>query len=277
MIEIPESNTYAKQINELLIGKQITSVIAASSPHKFAWYFGDPEDYPGRLIGNAILSALGFGMFVEIKLSHATLLFSDGVKLRWHPTAGPIPKKHQLLLGLDDGTQISASLQMYGGIVALDDEDKLDNLYYQIALEKPSPLSDDFSETYFEEILTPEEVQKLPLKGALATEQRIPGLGNGCLQDILWKANLNPRRKTNTLSNQEKNTLFISLKDILVKMTQLGGRNTEKDLLGEPGGYQVVMCSVNKEKPCPICGTLIKKESYMGGSIYTCPSCQPQT
>ena len=277
MIEIPESTTYAKEINELLIGKQITSVLAASSPHKFAWYFGDPEDYPGRLIGNKILFAEGIGMFVEIKLSHAFLLFSDGVKLRWHPAAGPIPNKHQLLLGLDDGTQISASLQMYGGIFAWNEGEELNNPYYQIALEKPSPLSDAFSKDYFEQILSPEEVQKLPLKGALATEQRIPGLGNGCLQDILWKVKLNPRQKTNTLSNQETHTLFISLKDLLIEMTQLGGPNTEEDLMGQPGEYQVVMYAGNKEKPCPVCGTLIKKESYMGGSIYTCPGCQPQT
>jgi formamidopyrimidine-DNA glycosylase len=27
-------------------------------------------------------------------------------------------------------------------------------------------------------------------------------------------------------------------------------------------------------KPCPECNTLIKKENYLGGSIYFCEKCQ---
>ncbi len=275
MIELPESYTLAKQINETLLGKRITALTVAASPHKFAWYYGNPNDYAGRMLGCEICKARGLGMFVEILLPQATLLFSDGVNLRWHPKAGPIPKKHQLLLGLDDGTFLSASISMYGGIFCWEKGDDLDNPYYDIAQEKPSPLTDEFDNDYFHQLLSPEKVQKLSLKGALATEQRIPGLGNGSLQDILWNAKLNPKRKTNTLSKAETNQLFRSLKNTLAEMAHSGGRNTEKDLFGNPGSYQVVMCAANKEKPCPNCGSLIQKASYMGGSIYTCPICQP--
>lgn len=275
MIELPESFALAKQINENLMGKRITAVTAASSPHKFAWYYGDPEDYANRLVESEITSARGLGMFVEIHLSRAMLLFSDGVNLRWHPKAGPIPKKHQLLLEFDDNTALSATVAMYGGIHSWDNGDDFENPYYTIAQQKPSPLTDEFDADYFHKLLYPDEVQKLSLKAALATEQRIPGLGNGSLQDILWKAKLNPRRKTNTLSEEEANQLYQSIKETLSEMADSGGRSTEKDLFGEPGGYQVVMCAVNKEEPCPICGSLIQKESYMGGSVYTCPTCQP--
>ncbi len=275
MIELPESHNYAKQINETLKDKTVNNVIAASSPHKFAWYYGDPVAYADRLVNTAIETAQGMGMFVEVTLSRAKLLFSDGVALRWHPIAGPIPKKHQLLLEFDDGTCLTAAIQMYGGVFCWGNEDTFENPYYKIAQEKPSPLTDAFDKDYFNRLLSPEEVQKLPLKAALATEQRIPGLGNGCLQDILWHAKLHPRRRTNTLSSYERNHLFSSLKQTLMEMTALGGRNTEKDLFGEPGGYQVEMSAVNKNKPCPRCGALIEKASYLGGSIYTCPACQP--
>ncbi len=277
MIELPESNSLAQQINETLTGKTITSVVAAASPHKFAWYHGDPAEYPTRLIDNDIISARGLGIFVEINLSRATLLFSDGVNLRLHSADSPLPKKHQLLLGLNDGTFLSASLSMYGGLFCWEEGVAFDNEYYEIARKKPSPLTEIFDEAYFLKLLSPEKVQKLSLKAALATEQRIPGLGNGCLQDILWNANLNPRRKVNTLSDAEANHLFVSLKTTLAEMTRLGGRSTEKDLFGEPGGYPVVMCAANKGKPCPKCGSLIQKSAYMGGSVYTCATCQPLT
>jgi formamidopyrimidine-DNA glycosylase len=275
MIELPESTSLARQINEVLIGRTITSVIAANSPHKFAWYFGDPEAYSGRLLNNEMISAQTYGAFIEISLSGATLLFSDGVRLRLHPAAGAIPKKHQLLLGLDNDTHLSVSLSMYGGIFCWEHGMEFDNPYYETAKSKPSPLEDAFDEAYFMRLLAPENVQKLSLKATLATEQRIPGLGNGCLQDILWNAKVNPKSKTNTLSDDACQNLFNNLKTTLLEMTRLGGRNTEKNLFGEPGGYPVVMSAANKGKPCPRCGTLIQKEAYMGGSVYTCKTCQP--
>lgn len=275
MIELPESNTLAKQIIENLVGKTVTSVIAAQSPHKFAWYFGDPSEYPARLRNNTIINAAAYGMFVEINLSDSILLFSDGVNLRWHPAAGPLPQKHQLFLAFDDGTHLSATVAMYGGIQCWKKTDLLENPYYSIALSKHSPLTDQFDESYFQGLLDPGEVQKLSLKAALATEQRIPGLGNGTLQDILWRAKLHPKRKVNTLTPEEFKTLFATLKSTLAEMTQLGGRSTEKDLFGNPGGYQIVMGAENNGKDCPTCGTAILKEAYMGGSVYTCSTCQP--
>ena len=275
MNELPEAVTLTRQINQHLVGKTITTVLAASSPHKFAWYYGDPAEYPARLRDSAIESAAAFGMMVEVTLSRAMLVFSDGVRLRWHPQAGPVPKKHQLLLYFDDTSALSGSLAMYGGLFCWDRDMAFDYDYYTIAKEKPSPLSETFDAAYFKSLLAPENVQKLSLKGALATEQRIPGLGNGSLQDILWRTRLNPRRKVAELTDQEMDTLFTSLKDTLAEMAEKGGRSTEGDLFGRPGGYPVVMQAKAKSTPCPRCGGEIHKEAYMGGSVYTCPTCQP--
>jgi formamidopyrimidine-DNA glycosylase len=277
MIELPEVNTLAWQINETCRGKTITADVAAASPHKFAWYYGDPADYPDRLVGSQIIFARGLGMFVEITLTDALLLLGDGVILRLHPDAGPVPKKHQLLLKFDDATMISASLSMYGGIYCWDREVAFDYSYYNIAKTKPSPLTDAFDQAYFDALISHDSVQKLALKAALPTEQRIPGLGNGSLQDILWHAKLHPKRKTHTLSAVEKQDLFASLKHTVAEIVRLGGRSTEKDLFGQPGRYRVVMCAANHGGPCPECGTIIHRESFLGGSIYTCSHCQPLT
>jgi len=275
MIELPEANTLARQIEETLIRKTIKSVAAASSPHKFAWYHGDPAEYPSRLQGNTILSATAPGGMVEIKLTHARLLFSDGVNLRYHQPQESLPQKHQLLVSFTDGSALSASVQMYGGLSCWVDGDIFDNSYYLAAKEKPFPLDDEaFDEAYFLQILTSEETMKLNLKAALATHQRIPGLGNGVLQDILWNAKLSPRCKVNTLSAEETNALYTSLKQTLADMTNLGGRDTEKDLFGNPGGYKVIMSSKSGGSPCPECGAPIVKEAYLGGSVYYCRECQ---
>ena len=43
MLEIPEAAVISQQLNETICGKKIMKVIASQSPHKFAWYFGDPS------------------------------------------------------------------------------------------------------------------------------------------------------------------------------------------------------------------------------------------
>jgi formamidopyrimidine-DNA glycosylase len=54
MYELPESLNIARQLNDTIVGKSITGVIAAFTPHKLAWYFGKPPEYPGLLTGKTI-------------------------------------------------------------------------------------------------------------------------------------------------------------------------------------------------------------------------------
>ena len=49
MIELPEATVVTQQIAETLTGKRIASAVAGASPHKFAWYSGDPATYNDRL------------------------------------------------------------------------------------------------------------------------------------------------------------------------------------------------------------------------------------
>ena len=62
--------------------------------------------------------------------------------------------------------------------------------------------------------------------------------------------------------------------DVLGKMTEAGGRDTERDLLGEKGGYRTLLSKLTVGKPCPYCGNSIQKASYLGGTVYFCPKCQ---
>jgi formamidopyrimidine-DNA glycosylase len=105
-----------------------------------------------------------------------------------------IPDKHQLLLEFGDKSMLIASIQMYGGVGCFL-QNELDNTYYSVAKEKPSPLLKKFDEKYFTKLINDDHVQNLSVKAFLATEQRIPGLGNGVLQDILFNAKVHPKQK----------------------------------------------------------------------------------
>jgi formamidopyrimidine-DNA glycosylase len=114
----------------------------------------------------------------------------------------------------------------------------------------------------------------LSAKAFLATEQRIPGLGNGVLHDILWTARIHPRRKLATLSDDKMGRMYDAVKSVLPAMAEQGGRDTERDLFGQPGGYKTILSKHTLGTPCPVCGSTIQKATYLGGSIYFCPACQ---
>ena len=70
--------------------------------------------------------------------------------------------------------------------------------------------------------------------------------------------------------------LYESTVKIVRKMCQEGGRDTESDLFGKPGGYITQLSKKSYGEPCMKCGSLIHRTAYMGGNIYFCEKCQKQ-
>jgi formamidopyrimidine-DNA glycosylase len=246
---------------------------AAHSPHKFTWYCGDPASYPELLEGSAIEECYPLNGTLEMRIGDVFLALSEGANLTLLPAGSKLPQKHQLLMELDDGRALVVSVQMYGGVMCFREGENT-NPYYLVVREKPSPLTDEFTQDYFSRIISSPDIQRLSAKAALATGQRFPGLGNGVLQDILYHARVHPKRPIESLLDIEREAMFSSIKHTLQLMADQGGRDTEKDLFGNPGGY-ATCCSKNTVgQPCQKCGALIEKASYLGGSIYFCPGCQ---
>lgn len=273
MIELPEAITLAKQMEGALVGRRVASAVANASPHGFAWYFGEPAAYADLLKNQKIEGARAFGGHVEMLLDGVRVAINDGTNVRLLPPDAKRPQKHQLLIEFEDGSALVYTVRMYGGILAFP-TGAYDNPYYRVAQEKPSPLSDAFDEAYFDSLRKVSGVGKLSAKAFLATEQRIPGLGNGVLQDILFNAGVHPKRAIATLSDSVYEKLFHCVKDTLSEITEAGGRDVERDLFGNAGGYTTKCSRMTLGMPCPACGEHITKEVYMGGAVYYCPGCQ---
>lgn len=273
MLELPEAAVMARQLSQTLTGKVIKSAAANTSPHKLTWYFGDPAAYNTLLAGRRVDGTHALGGNVELLIGDARLLLQDGVGLRYLSPEDKLPPRHQLHLQFEDGSALVGVVQMYGGISAFIDGEN-QNPYYLVAKEKPSPLTEVFDEAYFTALCGCKGFAKLSAKAFLATEQRIPGLGNGVLQDILWNAGIHPKRKMGTLSEPELAGLYRSVKDTITAMAQAGGRDIERDLFGNLGRYACVLSKNTSNMPCLKCGSGIKKEAYLGGSVYYCEGCQ---
>lgn len=272
MLEIPESLTLAAQLNETVKGLEIRRVEAAHTKHSFAWYSGEPDFYAENMEGKRLGEEAGWGSYVEIAVGDYRFAVGDGTNVRYYAPGEKLPPRYQTRIELEDGSSLVCTVQMYGSLFLIDPE-KYDNFYYKVAKEKPMPGSGEFDYAYFRE-LKAQASGTLSMKAFLATEQRIPGLGNGVLQDILLRAGLHPKKKAGAVPESRWKQVYEALTDTLQKMTASGGRNTEKDLFGRPGGYPVLLSRHTVGKGCPFCGTTIQKASYLGGTVYFCPGCQ---
>lgn len=270
MIELTEALVLSRQINQSCLNKKIINVIVNQNPHKLAWFNGEPKDYSKMLMGNSFKLAKSYGGMLEIDCQKCHLVFTDGVQLLYCDSI-ETELRHQLLIEFSDHTYFIATVRMYGGIWCY--TDVFDNPYYFIAKKKPSVFSTGFTLDYFTQLMN-DSNESLSLKAFLATEQRIPGFGNGLCQDVLWKSKLHPKTKIRYLSKTDINRLYNSMVELVHDIVNLGGRDTEKDLYGNKGGYITKMSLLGIDEGCPECGSVIIKESYLGGSIYTCPKCQ---
>ena len=278
MIEAPEALILAMQLNETVRGKTINYVIAAQTPHKFTWYHDSPESYPDKLTGKIVENCTAFGGMVEINISSdTTLLFCDGANLRYYSPGEKLPGKHQLLIGFSDESCLVVSVRMYGGLFCFTGNKLEGNFsnYYLAARTKPQVMSETFDLSYFLKLINEDRAQNKTAKVFLATEQTIPGLGNGVLQDILYIARIHPKTKIKELGEDQKKYLFFCIKKILQDIYISNGRNCETDIFGQKGKYIPFLSKDTAGTSCKNCGEHIRKENYMGGSIYYCPECQP--
>jgi formamidopyrimidine-DNA glycosylase len=271
MIEFPEAQALSAQLTQYAAGRKVLRVLPPAKAHKFCWFQGDPALYDAALRGATITGAEGFGGYAELKFNNGKrLCIQDGVQARLI-RAAQAPKNYQLLIEMTDGSALCFTVALYGGILV--HEGGLDNPYYQKSRAALPPDAPDFP-AHFEQLYG-QCSPTMSLKAFLATQQRFPGIGNGVIQDVLFAARLNPKQKLQFLGAPERAQLCASLIHITGQMRDQGGRDTEKDLFGSPGGYVSLLSKNTWMRGCPCCGAAIVKEAYLGGAVYYCPQCQP--
>jgi formamidopyrimidine-DNA glycosylase len=275
MFELPEYVTLARQLNECVAGKTITSGRLGNSPHKFVWYNRTPEEF-AHLTQNKILGqATVRGRWLSVAVQPGyTLLFGEcGGRLLYHAPGELLPDRYHLWLAFEDGSALTAFTQMWGAMELYEAGQELERQYVKDM--RPTPVDTEFTFDYFAALVDSLLVgPKRSAKALLTQEQLIPGLGNAIAQDILFHARLHPKHPIAELSQTQRRALYDAITATVQNVITQGGRNDEFDLYNRPGGYLRVMDSKAAGQPCPACGATIAKIQYLGGACYFCPSCQ---
>jgi formamidopyrimidine-DNA glycosylase len=99
-----------------------------------------------------------------------------------------------------------------------------------------------------------------PLKARLMDQARVAGLGNLLVDEILWRAGLDPSRAAGSLTPQERRRLHTHLRGTLAELTTLGGSHR--------GRLQAARV---RGGACPRDGVPLARSLVGGRTTYHCP------
>jgi formamidopyrimidine-DNA glycosylase len=118
------------------------------------------------------------------------------------------------------------------------------------------------------------------VKRALLDQTLIGGVGNIYADEALWRARLHGARPTDKLTRAQVTALLDGVRDVLGEALAQGGTSFDSlyvDVNGQSGYFSRFLAVYGQgDRPCPRCGTPIRRESFMNRSSYSCPTCQPR-
>ncbi|MGH3943651.1 MAG: zinc finger domain-containing protein, partial [Pseudonocardiaceae bacterium] len=118
------------------------------------------------------------------------------------------------------------------------------------------------------------------LKRALLDQTLVSGIGNIYADEALWRVRLHWARPTETLTRPHARAALTAATEVMTEALAAGGTSFDAlyvNINGASGYFDRSLAVYGQEgRPCPRCGTPIRRESFMNRSSYTCPRCQPR-
>ncbi|MBC7226466.1 MAG: bifunctional DNA-formamidopyrimidine glycosylase/DNA-(apurinic or apyrimidinic site) lyase [Thermoflexales bacterium] len=271
MPELPEVETLARELRDILIGRSIVRVgvcwprtIAAPDPETFARRLAGRRIQEIRRRGKWLLLGLDGGEWLLVHLRMSGRLAVEGAD-------APEDIHTRVVFHLDDGRRLRFSDPRKFGRMVLTacPEDWLGDL-------GPEPLAPDLTPERLVEMLRGRRVR---LKVQLTDQHFLAGLGNIYADEVLWRAGLSPLRRADTLTPEEAARLLGAIREVLEEaIARQGTTLADRRYVlpdGRPGEFAAHLAVYGREgAPCPRCGASIVRARIGGRSAHFCPQCQ---
>jgi formamidopyrimidine-DNA glycosylase len=117
------------------------------------------------------------------------------------------------------------------------------------------------------------------VKRALLDQTLVSGIGNIYADEALWRGELHGRRPTDRLRRAQAATLLAATAEVMREALAAGGTSFDAlyvNVNGQSGYFDRALAVYGQDgRPCPRCGTPVRREPFMNRSSYSCPRCQP--
>jgi formamidopyrimidine-DNA glycosylase len=122
--------------------------------------------------------------------------------------------------------------------------------------------------------------RRTALKRALLDQTVVSGIGNIYADEALWRARLHGSRPTEGLTRGQGRAVLGAAAAVMGEALTAGGTSFDAlyvNVNGASGYFDRSLAVYGQaDRPCPRCGTPIRRDSFMNRSSYTCPRCQPR-
>jgi formamidopyrimidine-DNA glycosylase len=287
MPELPEVETIRVGLDNLLPGRQITSV-KSDWPRSFPNAQNDVDKF---LVGAKIAGvrrrakvllidlANGCSLVIHLKMT-GQLVFRDGQNDfgAGHPTkslVGKLPDRStRVVIGFTDASKLFFNDQRKFGWVRLIPTAEIQNFDF-FRKVGPEPLAANFTAADFAARL--HRRAGSGIKAVLLDQSVVAGIGNIYADESLWGAKIHPETKVKDISPQKLKALYAAMREALNLSIAKGG-STDKnyvDAEGKRGSYLSFAKVFRREGlPCPRCSAIIIKLRVAGRGTHICPTCQ---
>ena len=283
MPELPEVEVVRAGLEPALVGARIDSV-QVFDPRSLKRHDARRGDFIGMLQGATVLSAERRGKFMWFPLDSGDALVThlgmSGQVLLRDLDAGPDrhlriqyvithPEHGQLVVNFVD--------QRIFGSMAVDElveqpSGLVPSQAAHIALDPLNPFFDD------ELFITRLRKKSTGVKRALLDQTLISGVGNIYADESLWAAKIHGEKPSDALSKAKARELLEAVRAILTKALGEGGTSFDEQYVnvnGESGYFSHSLNAYGQQgKPCPRCGTPIRRVTFMNRGSHFCPKCQ---
>jgi formamidopyrimidine-DNA glycosylase len=274
MPELPEVETVARGLREVLPGRRILSVRLGKTD-----FIDDAAALEQDLPGGTFARIRRLGKYLVLDLEprktpaeETSLLIHLGMtgKISICPPETPVELHTHVFLALDDGRELRYNDVRRFGRVAL-----LANGAHERVLGGlgPEPL-----EITAAEFRTRVQARKSRIKAVLLNQSVVRGIGNIYADESLWRAKIHPEKIGAHLKDDELRRLHRAVQHILREAIRLRGSSISDyvDLDGGRGEFQQKHRAYQHDgKKCFRCGAIIRRIIVAGRSSHFCPQCQP--
>jgi formamidopyrimidine-DNA glycosylase len=116
------------------------------------------------------------------------------------------------------------------------------------------------------------------IKRALLDQRLISAIGNIYADEALWLARMHYARATATLSSRRAGEVVAAAVTVMRTALEHGGTSFDAlyvNVNGSSGYFDRSLAVYGQEgRPCPRCGTAVRREPFMNRSAFRCPRCQ---
>jgi formamidopyrimidine-DNA glycosylase len=266
MPELPELQVISEKLNGLMAGHSITKV----SVHNHIVVHGQPvEEFSRSAIGEMFVESQADGKFLILVFDRHAFVINPMLTGRFR-----IVERHRMPTSVD-----RVYKQTDGPVLWYSDAKKMGRVYLvprgdfsavaDFSDRGPSALDPTLSLEDFRQRLKRHNGQ---IKNVLRNQRFVKGIGNAYADEILLYAGILPFRKRASLSPQEIERLYASMKKVLTSILDILSKRNLNEIAKEKRDF--LMIHNRGGGICPLCGGRISEVRANRFKTNYCQTCQ---